>query len=90
MRNESMFILETLYDKIEPVLTFVYAAEVWWLPNDKQTDKIHTFIIKRFLKVFLYSTNKMIYGENSRYAQFNRIAQHFEHKLVKCFRYKMK
>ena len=37
MRNESMFILEALYDKIEPVLTFVYAAEVWWLPNDKQT-----------------------------------------------------
>ena len=61
----------------------MYAAEVWGLHDTKQTEKVHTFAIKRFLNVPLNCSNKMIYGETGRYPLFITA-------YVKCIKYWIK
>ena len=65
-----------LFDtQTEPILT--YAAELSGLEDVAQIEKVHTSAIKQFLNVPLQSSNKMIYGETSRYQLFIRTS-------VKC------
>jgi len=47
--------------EIEPMLT--YAAEIWGLENVGQMGKVQTFAMKRFLRVPLHSSNKLLYEE---------------------------
>ena len=55
-----------LFDiQIVPLLT--YASEVWGLSSNLQIEKVHTYAIKRFLKVPIHSSNTVLYGETGRY-----------------------
>ena len=75
-------VFRKLFDtQIEPILT--YAAEVWGLEDVGQIEKVQIFAMKRFLGVPLHSSNKLLYGESSRYPLFTRTTV----KAVKCFKY---
>ena len=76
--SDPMIFWKFFDSRIEPMLT--YAAEVWGLENVGQIEKVQTFVMKRFLGVPLHSSNKLLYGETSRYPLLIRTA-------VKCIKY---
>ena len=57
-----------------------YTAKVWDLENVDQIEKVQTFDMKRFLRVPLHSSNKLLYGETGRYPFCIRTT-------VKCIKY---
>lgn len=67
--------------QVQPVL--LYASEVWGLHRLDNIEKVHTFAIKRFLKVPLKLPNKFVYGEVGRYPLFVNSA-------LRCIKYWLK
>eukprot|EP00745_Piridium_sociabile_P016063 TRINITY_DN23886_c1_g1_i5.p1 TRINITY_DN23886_c1_g1~~TRINITY_DN23886_c1_g1_i5.p1 ORF type:complete len:191 (+),score=6.06 TRINITY_DN23886_c1_g1_i5:414-986(+) len=71
LNSVDMALFWKLFDtQIEPVLT--YAAEIWGLLNNTFMEQIHTYAIKRIMKVPLHASNKMVYGETGRYPLYIR------------------
>ena len=59
--SDPMIFWKLSDSEIEPMLT--YAAEIWGLENVGQMGKVQTFAMKRFLRVPLHSSNKLLYEE---------------------------
>ena len=67
--------------QIEPLIT--YGSEIWGLNVNNQIEKVHTYAIKRFLRVPIHSSNTVLYGETGRYPLYIRT-------FVRCIKYWVK
>ena len=81
--NQSFSVLMKLFDsQVQPIV--LYGAEIWGLEKAAVScERVHLFVLKKFLGVSLKTPNDLIYGETNRFPIYLNSA-------IKCFRYWIK
>ena len=83
VNNNNLSLLLRLFDaQVQPIAQ--YGSELWGLEDAAcQCEKVHLFVLKKFLCVDRRTPNDLVYGETGRYPIFIN-------SIVNCLRYWLK
>jgi hypothetical protein len=83
LNNNNLGLLLRLFDsQVQPIAQ--YGSELWGLQDAaRECEKVHLFVLKKFLRVEMRTPNDLVYGETGRYPIYIN-------SIINCIRYWLK